>query len=170
MDDSEYLAPAYGSGAFPDPDISYGSGFYTRQDFIEILQYAAERHIEVIPEVNMPGHARAAIKAMEYRYKKLMEEGKKGYPLGRFGQPEEVAEACLFLASDAEGLESLSPDHWAVIHYIRDFYLEHGLAPLIRKICKNTGLKLKTIYGLFPSGPAKGACKVAGLPKPTGCV
>jgi hexosaminidase len=77
LDDSEYLAPAYGSGAFPDPDISYGSGFYTRQDFIEILQYAAERHIEVIPEVNMPGHARAAIKAMEYRYKKLMEEGKK---------------------------------------------------------------------------------------------
>jgi len=77
LDDSEYLAPAYGSGAFPDPDISYGSGFYTRQDFIEILQFAADRHIEVIPEVNMPGHARAAIKAMEYRYRKLMEEGKQ---------------------------------------------------------------------------------------------
>jgi len=77
LDDSEYLAPAYGSGAFPDPEISYGSGFYTRQDFIEILQFAAARHIEVIPEVNMPGHARAAIKAMEYRYRKLMEEGKK---------------------------------------------------------------------------------------------
>jgi hexosaminidase len=77
LDDSEYLAPAYGSGAFPDPSISYGSGFYSRQDFIEILQYAAERHIEVIPEVNMPGHARAAIKAMEYRYRKLMEEGKQ---------------------------------------------------------------------------------------------
>ena len=77
LDDSEYLAPAYGSGAFPDPEISYGSGFYTRQDFIEILQFATARHIEVIPEVNMPGHARAAIKAMEYRYRKLMEEGKK---------------------------------------------------------------------------------------------
>ena len=77
LDDKEYLAPAYGSGAFPDPEISYGSGFYTRQEFIEIIQYAAERHIEVIPEVNMPGHARAAIKAMEYRYRKLMEEGKK---------------------------------------------------------------------------------------------
>jgi len=77
LDDSEYLAPAYGSGAFPDPEISYGSGYYTRQDFIEILQFAAARHIEVIPEVNMPGHARAAIKAMEYRYRRLMKEGKK---------------------------------------------------------------------------------------------
>ena len=77
LDDAEYLAPAYGSGAFPDPALSYGSGFYTRQDFIEILQYAAERHIEVIPEVNMPGHARAAIKAMEYRYRTLVSQGKQ---------------------------------------------------------------------------------------------
>jgi tRNA 2-thiouridine synthesizing protein E len=41
---------------------------------------------------------------------------------------------------------------------------------MIRKLCKSTGFKLNKIYELFPSGPAKGACKVAGLPKPTGCV
>jgi len=41
---------------------------------------------------------------------------------------------------------------------------------MVRKICKNTGLKLKYIFELFPSGPAKGACKLAGLPKPDGCV
>jgi len=41
---------------------------------------------------------------------------------------------------------------------------------MIRKLCKATGFKLNEIYELFPSGPAKGACKVAGLPKPTGCV
>jgi hexosaminidase len=75
LDDSEYLAPAYGSGPFPEPAISHGSGFYTRDDFIEILKYAAERHIEIIPEVNMPGHARAAIKAMEYRYRRLIKDG-----------------------------------------------------------------------------------------------
>ena len=50
------------------------------------------------------------------------------------------------------------------------FWLEHDRAPLVRKICKTTGLKLKTIYELFPSGPAKGACKLAGLPSPEGCV
>jgi len=76
----------------------------------------------------------------------------------------------LFLAKDQEGLTELTDDHWAVIHYIRGFYETHGLAPLIRNICKTTGLKLKYIYLLFPSGPAKGACKVAGLPSPDGCI
>ncbi len=79
-------------------------------------------------------------------------------------------EVALFLARQQEGLTVLNKDHWAVIDYIRGFYEEHGLAPLIRKICKTTGLKLKTIYGLFPSGPAQGACKVAGLPGPEGCI
>ena len=41
---------------------------------------------------------------------------------------------------------------------------------MVRKLCKETGCSLKYVYDLFPSGPAKGACKLAGLPKPTGCV
>jgi len=74
------------------------------------------------------------------------------------------------LARQEEGIESLSADHWAVIDCIRDYYLEKQQAPMVRKICKQTGFQLKYIYQLFPSGPAKGACKVAGLPKPDGCV
>jgi len=74
------------------------------------------------------------------------------------------------LASEEEGIQALTEDHWKVINYIRDYYLEKNLAPMVRKICKNTGFQLKYIYELFPSGPAKGACKVAGLPKPDGCV
>ena len=69
-----------------------------------------------------------------------------------------------------EGVEALTDDHWAVINYIREYYLKFGVAPMIRKLCKETKKDLKTIYELFPSGPAKGACKLAGLPKPTGCV
>ncbi len=72
--------------------------------------------------------------------------------------------------SCTEGLSALTENHWKVIHYIRNYYLEHGIAPMVRRLCKETGLKLTEIYDLFPSGPAKGACKVAGLPKPTGCV
>ena len=64
----------------------------------------------------------------------------------------------------------LTPDHWKVINYLRNYYLQYGIAPMIRKLCRETGFKLNEIYGLFPSGPAKGACKLAGLPKPTGCV
>ena len=76
----------------------------------------------------------------------------------------------LVLARQLEGLPELSKQHWAVVDYIRGFYEAHGLAPLIRNICRTTGIKLKTIYFLFPSGPAKGACKVAGLPGPDGCI
>ncbi|MFT4924655.1 MAG: hexosaminidase [Phenylobacterium sp.] len=59
------------------PDVSgTGNGFYSTKDFVEILKYAAVRHIEIIPEVDMPGHSRAAIKAMEARYDTLMAAGK----------------------------------------------------------------------------------------------
>lgn len=63
------LPPAYGSG--PAVDDPHGSGFYTRADYIEILRYAAARHIDVIPEIEIPGHARAAVKAMEARYHRM---------------------------------------------------------------------------------------------------
>ena len=69
-----------------------------------------------------------------------------------------------------EGVQSLTDDHWKLVHYLRNYYLEFGIAPMIRKLCKETGFRLNQVYEMFPSGPAKGACKVAGLPKPTGCV
>lgn len=77
------------------------------------------------------------------------------------------------VAKDFAGTESvgeLTEGHWKVINYIRNYYLQFGIAPMVRKVCKETGYKLGEIYELFPSGPAKGACKLAGLPKPTGCV
>ena len=70
-----------------------------------------------------------------------------------------------------EGIEGeLTEEHWKLIDYIREYYAQFGIAPMIRKMCKDTGFDLKKIYALFPSGPAKGACKLAGLSKPTGCV
>ncbi len=69
-----------------------------------------------------------------------------------------------------EGVTDMSENHWKVVNYLRGYYLEFQMAPMIRKLCKETGFKLDEIYKLFPSGPATGACKVAGLPKPTGCV
>ncbi|MDO8835737.1 MAG: family 20 glycosylhydrolase [Vicinamibacterales bacterium] len=73
LDSADFLPPAYGSG--PDVGRPFGSGFYSRADYIEILKYAAARHIEVIPEIEMPGHARAAIKAMEARFRRLSAAG-----------------------------------------------------------------------------------------------
>ncbi len=89
---------------------------------------------------------------------------------GFIENPEEWnVQVALALAS-TEGITELSQDHWKVINYLRDYYKQYGIAPMIRKLCKETGFSLKQIYDLFPSGPAKGACKVAGLAKPTGCV
>lgn len=79
---------------------------------------------------------------------------------------EEVAKA---LAA-TEDVTDMTEEHWKLVNYLREYYLEFNMAPMIRKLCKQTGFPLKKIYELFPSGPAKGACKVAGLPKPTGCV
>jgi len=69
-----------------------------------------------------------------------------------------------------EGIEELTDEHWKVIKVLQDYYKKNGIAPMVRILSKVTGFKLKYIYELFPSGPGKGACKMAGLPKPTGCV
>ena len=65
LDSKQFLQPAFGSG--PQVGRPFGSGFYSHADYVEIVRYAASRHIEVIPEIEMPGHARAAVKSMEAR-------------------------------------------------------------------------------------------------------
>jgi TusE/DsrC/DsvC family sulfur relay protein len=89
---------------------------------------------------------------------------------GFMAEPEAWNEAVAKALATTEGVEELTEDHWKLVNYLRDYYLKFGIAPMIRKLCKETGFPLKKVYELFPSGPAKGACKVAGLAKPTGCV
>ncbi|MCK5137604.1 MAG: carbohydate-binding domain-containing protein [Bacteroidales bacterium] len=95
-DNKDYLIPAYGSGPVPDTATGMGSGYLSRDEFIEILQFADAHHIEVIPEINFPGHARAAIYAMEARYDRLVEEGK----------PEEAEKYRLIDPNDASRYNS----------------------------------------------------------------
>jgi hexosaminidase len=71
--DSKNLVPSYGSG--PMTNVNSGSGFYSRADYIEILKYAKQLHIKVIPEIETPGHARAAIKSMDARYQRFIQAG-----------------------------------------------------------------------------------------------
>jgi len=98
---------------------------------------------------------------------KQIEVNEEGFLVNPEEWNDDIARA---LANTAEGIENLTEDHWSVVNYIRNHYLEKKQAPMVRKLCKSTGFKLKYIFELFPSGPAKGACKVAGLPKPDGCV
>jgi len=89
---------------------------------------------------------------------------------GFMEEPEKWDDEVALALASTEGVDELSEEHWRVVNYLRDYYGRFGVAPMIRKLCKETQFTLKHIYELFPSGPAKGACKVAGLPKPTGCV
>lgn len=75
LDSRNNLPPSYGSG--PVSTNPPGSGFYSRADFVEILKYARDRNIKVIPEIETPGHARAAIKAMDARYTRLLGAGQR---------------------------------------------------------------------------------------------
>lgn len=89
---------------------------------------------------------------------------------GFIQEPEKWNQAVAEDLAKGENASPMSEEHWKIINYLRDYYLKFGIAPPIRMVTKQTGIDLKRIYQLFPSGPAKGACKVAGLPKPTGCV
>ena len=89
---------------------------------------------------------------------------------GFMEEPDAWNEKVALALATTEGVNDLSENHWKVINYLREYFAKFQVAPMIRKLCKETGFSLKEIYELFPSGPAKGACKVAGLAKPTGCV
>jgi tRNA 2-thiouridine synthesizing protein E len=89
---------------------------------------------------------------------------------GFIQEPDKWDKAVAEDIAKTEEAYPMSEDHWKVVNYLRDYFLEFEIAPPIRMVTKQTGFDLKTIYKLFPGGPAKGACKVAGLPKPTGCV
>lgn len=89
---------------------------------------------------------------------------------GFIQEPDKWNQAVASALAATEGVETLGERHWVLINYLRDYYKKFGMAPMIRKMCKEVNMKLNEVYDLFPTGPAKGACKTAGLPKPTGCV
>lgn len=85
-------------------------------------------------------------------------------------EPESWGDAVAAAIAREEGIEEMSEDHWKIVNFIRDYWKEHDLAPPVRLVCQQCGVSVRQIYKLFASGPARGACRVAGLPKPDGCV
>lgn len=68
------------------------------------------------------------------------------------------------------GIDPMTDRHWLVVRYMRDTYLSTGSAPTIRSLGKASGVPVKELYQLFPKGPAKLAARIAGIPKPRGCI
>ena len=85
-------------------------------------------------------------------------------------EPDLWSEEIAAYFATEEDVEELTEEHWKIINYLKNYFKQFGIAPMVRKLCKDNNMTLQELYALFPTGPAKGACKIAGLPKPTGCV
>jgi tRNA 2-thiouridine synthesizing protein E len=103
---------------------------------------------------------------------KNYETDEEGYLLNLAEWDEDVAG----VIAKTENVD-MTTNHWEVVNFLREYYNEYQIAPAVRVLTKAIGKQLgadkgnsKYLYELFPYGPAKQACKIAGLPKPTGCV
>jgi tRNA 2-thiouridine synthesizing protein E len=89
---------------------------------------------------------------------------------GFFEVPEQWTEEMAPELARAEGIAELTDRHWQVLRFMRQEYFDKGTGPTVRVLGKASGVPVKELYQLFPKGPAKVAAKVAGIPKPRGCI
>ena len=89
---------------------------------------------------------------------------------GFFTEPGQWTEAMVPELAAAEGITELEEDHWLVVKFMREEFFEKGTGPTVRVLGKTSGVSIKDLYRLFPKGPAKTAAKIAGIPKPRGCI
>ena len=89
---------------------------------------------------------------------------------GFFVHPEDWTEEMVPELARREGITTLTDRHWKVLRFMRDEYFAKGTGPTVRVLGKTSGVSIKELYELFPKGPAKTAAKIAGIPKPRGCI
>jgi tRNA 2-thiouridine synthesizing protein E len=89
---------------------------------------------------------------------------------GFFVHPEEWNEDMVPELARREGIVELTDAHWKVIRFMRSEYLAKGSGPTVRVLGRSSGVSVKELYQLFPKGPAKVAARIAGIPKPRGCI
>jgi tRNA 2-thiouridine synthesizing protein E len=89
---------------------------------------------------------------------------------GFFTDPQQWTEQMVPELAAEEGIDALSDKHWTVLRFMRDEYFANGTGPTVRVLGKTSGVTVKELYQLFPKGPAKIAARIAGIPKPRGCI
>ena len=89
---------------------------------------------------------------------------------GFFEDPSQWTEEMAPEIARAEGIPELTDRHWQVLRFMRAEYAATGAGPTVRVLGKTSGVSVKELYELFPKGPAKTAAKIAGIPKPRGCI
>jgi len=89
---------------------------------------------------------------------------------GFFEHPEQWTPEIAVELARTDGIDELTPQHWQVIHFMRSEFASKGTGPTVRVLGKTSGVSVKDLYQLFPKGPAKMAARIAGIPKPKGCI
>ena len=89
---------------------------------------------------------------------------------GFFLNPEQWTESMVPELANREGIGELTERHWLVIRFMRQEFFAKGTGPTVRVLGKTSGVSIKELYQLFPKGPAKVAARIAGIPKPRGCI
>ena len=89
---------------------------------------------------------------------------------GFFTDPSKWSEDMVPELAAREGIDTVTDGHWQVVRFMRKEYLEKGTGPSVRALGKTSGVSVKDLYALFPKGPAKIAARIAGIPKPKGCI
>lgn len=89
---------------------------------------------------------------------------------GFFEQPDQWTRDMAVELARESGIDDLTPQHWTVIDFMRKEYAAKGTGPTVRVMGKTSGVSVKDLYELFPKGPAKMAARIAGIPKPKGCI
>jgi len=89
---------------------------------------------------------------------------------GFFADPADWTEELVPELAAEAGVDPLTADHWKVIRIMRQEWAEKGTGPNVRALSRVSGFGIKDLYALFPKGPAKAAAKIAGIPKPRGCI
>ncbi len=89
---------------------------------------------------------------------------------GFFLDPGQWTEEMAPQIARESGIDELTEAHWIVIKFMRAEYAAKGTGPTVRMLGKSSGVSVKELYQLFPKGPAKSAAKIAGIPKPRGCI
>jgi len=132
LDETEHLVPSLGSGPYARNNLSPGNGYYSRDTYIDMLKYASERHIQVMPEIDLPGHAHAAITAMNARRRRLLNKGleKEAYEFLLY-HPEDTSryESVQKWKNNAVdvGMESTYRFFEKVVMEVRKMYIDAGL-------------------------------------------
>jgi tRNA 2-thiouridine synthesizing protein E len=89
---------------------------------------------------------------------------------GFFAHPDQWTEAMVPELAVREAIDPLTDAHWQVIRFMRNEYLAKGTGPSLRALSRTSGVPVKELFALFPKGPAKVAARIAGIPKPRGCI